>query len=139
VLAAAGAAPAISTPFVSRAMADTKALSIVQWSHFVPAYDRWFDKFAKDWGTQNNVQVTVDHIPVQDVAARGCGGVGRIGTRPVWMERRRRRASLPQVPRRHDEPGRGGPEKIRQGHRNRRLTRMTTPGPHSPTITSTSR
>jgi len=69
-LAAAGAAPVISAPFVSRALADTKSLSIVQLSHFVPAYDKWFDKFAKDWGQKNQIQVTVDHIPVQDVAAR---------------------------------------------------------------------
>jgi multiple sugar transport system substrate-binding protein len=69
-LAAAGAAPALAAPFVSRAMADTKTLSIVQWSHFVPAYDKWFDTFAKEWGQKNNLEVTVDHIPVQDVAAR---------------------------------------------------------------------
>jgi multiple sugar transport system substrate-binding protein len=69
-LAAAGAAPALAAPFVSRAMADTKTLSIVQWSHFVPAYDKWFDTFAKDWGQKNNIDVAVDHIPVQDVAAR---------------------------------------------------------------------
>ena len=69
-LLAAGTAPVISAPFVSRAMADTKTLTIVQWSHFVPAFDKWFDQFAKDWGTKNNIQVTVDHIPVQDVAAR---------------------------------------------------------------------
>ena len=69
-LLAAGSAPVISAPFVSRAMADTKTLSIVQWSHFVPAYDKWFDKFAKDWGDKNQIEVTVDHIPVQDVAAR---------------------------------------------------------------------
>src|SRR6185437_11049822 len=69
-LLAAGTAPVISAPFVSRAMADTKTLTIVQWSHFVPAFDKWFDQFAKDWGTKNKIQVTVDHIPVQDVAAR---------------------------------------------------------------------
>ena len=69
-LLAAGSAPVLSAPFVSRAMADTKALSIVQWSHFVPAYDKWFDKFAKDWGAKNNISVTIDHIPVADVAAR---------------------------------------------------------------------
>ncbi len=69
-LAAASAAPVISAPFVSRALADTKTLSIVQWSHFVPAYDKWFDQFAKDWGDKNHVSVTVDHVPVQDVAAR---------------------------------------------------------------------
>src|ERR1700739_2174260 len=69
-LAAAGAAPAISAPFVSRAFADTRTLSIVQWSHFVPAYDKWFDKLAADWGEKNKVAVTVDHIPGANVAAR---------------------------------------------------------------------
>jgi multiple sugar transport system substrate-binding protein len=69
-LLAAGSGPIISAPFVSRALAETKTFSIVQWSHFVPAYDKWFDKFAKDWGEKNQIEVTVDHIPVQDVAAR---------------------------------------------------------------------
>src|SRR5690242_4244770 len=69
-LLAASSAPALSSPFVSPAFADAKSLSIVQWSHFVPAYDQWFDKFAKEWGEKNKIDVTVDHIPVQDVAAR---------------------------------------------------------------------
>lgn len=67
---AAGLAPALSTPFISKALAQTKTLSIVQWSHFVPAYDKWFDEFAKGWGQKNGTQVTVDHIPVANVAAR---------------------------------------------------------------------
>src|SRR5262249_11166900 len=67
---AAGLAPVISAPFVSRALADNKSLSIVQWSHLGPAYDTWFDKFAKDWGEKDQVAVTVDHIPVQNVPAR---------------------------------------------------------------------
>ncbi len=66
----AGLAPMLSAPFVSRALADNTSLSIVQWSHFVPAYDTWFDNFAKDWGDKNKIAVTVDHIPVQDVPAR---------------------------------------------------------------------
>src|SRR6185369_1386035 len=69
-LAAAGSAPVISAPFVSRAMAQTKSLSIVQWAHFVPEYDTWFDKFAKDWGDKNKIAVTVDHVPVQNIPAR---------------------------------------------------------------------
>src|SRR5918996_408930 len=68
--AAASAAPFISAPFVSSVMAQTKSLSIVQWSHFVPAYDKWFDNFAKEWGSKNKINVTVDHIPVANVAAR---------------------------------------------------------------------
>ena len=38
-------------------------LSIIQWAHFVPAYDVWFDKtWAVNWGQANDVQVKVDHI-----------------------------------------------------------------------------
>src|SRR6185437_1563203 len=69
-LAAAGAAPVLSAPFVSSAMAAGKSLSIVQWSHFVPAYDTWFDQFAKDWGSKNHIAVSVDHINEHDIPAR---------------------------------------------------------------------
>ncbi len=69
-LTAAGAVPVLSSPFVSRGLAADKSLSIIQWSHFVPAFDKWFDQFAKDWVQKNNVAVTVDHIPEQNIAAR---------------------------------------------------------------------
>ena len=65
------AAAPVFSPFVAtEAFAADKALSIVQWSHFVPEYDTWFDNFAKEWGKKNNVVVSVDHIPVQNVPAR---------------------------------------------------------------------
>ncbi|MGH8321044.1 MAG: hypothetical protein ACRESI_03715, partial [Gammaproteobacteria bacterium] len=28
-------------------------LTITQWSHFVPRYDKWFDQYAQDWGKHN--------------------------------------------------------------------------------------
>src|SRR6059058_354492 len=38
-------------------------LSIIQWVHFVPAYDTWFDKtWCTQWGQSNDVQVNVEHI-----------------------------------------------------------------------------
>jgi multiple sugar transport system substrate-binding protein len=38
-------------------------LSIIQWVHFVPAYDEWFDNtWVKEWGQKNDVQVKVEHI-----------------------------------------------------------------------------
>jgi multiple sugar transport system substrate-binding protein len=37
-------------------------LSLITWVHFVPAYDAWLDPWAKAWGEQNDVQVTIDHI-----------------------------------------------------------------------------
>src|SRR3954468_13226823 len=74
-VAAASASTIVSTPFVSSAFAQTKSLSIVQWSHFVPEYDKWFDNFAKDWGSKNKINVSVDHIPVGNVAARAAAEV----------------------------------------------------------------
>src|SRR6478672_9967826 len=45
-------------------------LRILQWSHFIPAYDVWYDQFAKEWGEKNGVKVRVDHIPHLDIPAR---------------------------------------------------------------------
>ena len=45
-------------------------LRILTWSHFIPAYDIWFDKFAKEWGDKNGVKVRVDHIPHLEIPAR---------------------------------------------------------------------
>src|SRR5258708_17015286 len=45
-------------------------LSILQWSHFVPQHDKWFDPFAKAWGKEIGVNVTVDHINLADIPAR---------------------------------------------------------------------
>lgn len=44
-------------------------LRILQWSHFVPQYDRWFDPFARYWGEVNGVNVTVDHINLAEIPA----------------------------------------------------------------------
>ena len=46
-------------------------LRILQWSHFIPAYDNWFDNvFVKEWGDKNGVKVRVDHIPHLELPAR---------------------------------------------------------------------
>jgi multiple sugar transport system substrate-binding protein len=45
-------------------------LNIVQWSHFVPAYDTWFDQYVDDWGKKNKIQATVDHVPNLEMPAR---------------------------------------------------------------------
>src|SRR5947208_7868235 len=72
---AAGLAPALSAPFVSAALAQTKTLKIIQWCHFVPQFDTWFDGFAKDWGKKNGITVTVDHIPHLEEPARAAAEV----------------------------------------------------------------
>ncbi|MFK7802720.1 MAG: ABC transporter substrate-binding protein [Anaerolineae bacterium] len=42
-------------------------LRILQWNHFVPLYDEWFDQFAAEWGEQNGVQVTVDRFDFDEI------------------------------------------------------------------------
>ncbi len=54
------------------AAAKRKTLRILQWSHFVPGYDRWFDEvYTKEWGAKNGTDVVVDHVAATEVAARG--------------------------------------------------------------------
>ena len=51
-------------------------LRIAQWSHFVPAYDRWFDNvYVKRWGRANDTEVIVDHINQADIPARAAAEV----------------------------------------------------------------
>jgi ABC-type glycerol-3-phosphate transport system substrate-binding protein len=47
-----------------------RTLKILQWSHFVPAYDKWFDPWVTAWGEKNNVTVTIDHINYADIPTR---------------------------------------------------------------------
>src|SRR4051812_34574429 len=57
--------------FPQRAMAQRRTLKILQWSHFVPAYDAWFNgTFAKQWGEQHNTNVVVDNINLVDLNTR---------------------------------------------------------------------
>ena len=42
-------------------------LTLTQWSHFVPRYDKWFDPYAQEWGKRNNVKVVVQHINLGDL------------------------------------------------------------------------
>src|SRR5919205_213815 len=62
--------------FPQRALAQQKTLKIVQWSHFVPGYDKWFDgTFCKQWGEKNDTQVVVDHIAIGEINARAAAEV----------------------------------------------------------------
>jgi multiple sugar transport system substrate-binding protein len=51
-------------------------LKIIQWRHFVPAYDTWLDsKYIKIWGNKNDTDVIVDHINLTDLPARAASEV----------------------------------------------------------------
>ena len=52
--------------------ATARELRIATWNHFVPAYDTWFDnEFTKRWGEQHDVEVVVDHLPINELPIRG--------------------------------------------------------------------
>ncbi len=59
-----------------RAHAAKKTLKILQWVHFVPAYDEWFNKkYVKEWGQKNDTEVIVDNISVAAVNARAAAEI----------------------------------------------------------------
>jgi ABC-type glycerol-3-phosphate transport system substrate-binding protein len=64
------AVPAPSPTFTDPASTLSGELRILLWSHFVPAHDEWFDPFAKEWGEQVGVTVTVDHINNAEIPTR---------------------------------------------------------------------
>ncbi len=73
-VAAAGFTSAFLFP--GRALAQQKTLKIVQWSHFVPGYDKWFDGvFTKEWGAKHDTNVVVDHIAIGEINARAAAEV----------------------------------------------------------------
>jgi multiple sugar transport system substrate-binding protein len=62
--------------FPERAAAQQKTLKIIQWSHFVPAWDTWFNgTYTKEWGQKNNTNVIVDNINLVDLPARAASEV----------------------------------------------------------------
>ncbi len=72
--AAAGFGPFFLFP--EKAQAQQKTLKILQWSHFVPGYDKWFDGvYTKEWGQKNNTNVVVDHISLNEIPARAASEV----------------------------------------------------------------
>ena len=78
VLLYSGAAPKTSVAGVPkfRHKELAKTLRIIQWRHFVPAYDTWFDNtYTKVWGRKNDCEVIVDHINLTDLPARAASEV----------------------------------------------------------------
>lgn len=74
IQAAGVGAAALALPKKSRAA--KKTLRIVQWNHFVPGYDKWFDgEFCRQWGEKNDTRVVVDHISIGEINARAAAEV----------------------------------------------------------------
>ena len=76
--AATGAALATSGGliFPRYGAAKPKTLKILQWVHFVPGYDKWFNEtYTKEWGEKNDTQVIVDNIGLAGLNSRGAAEV----------------------------------------------------------------
>jgi multiple sugar transport system substrate-binding protein len=73
LVAYAGALPKVAAAGVPKYVHKhyKNTLKIIQWSHFVPAYDVWFDKtYTKNWGAKHDTDVQVDHIALAQLPAR---------------------------------------------------------------------
>src|SRR4026207_2009767 len=56
--------------WIRPAWAQAKEVRVLAWTHFVPAYDKWFDAFAEQFSTKHNVRVIIDHVPHLQIPAK---------------------------------------------------------------------
>jgi multiple sugar transport system substrate-binding protein len=74
--AAAGVAASVGPFFHVTPARAAKTLKILQWSHFVPGYDRWFNNtYTKEWGKKNDTEVIVDNINLALIESRAAAEV----------------------------------------------------------------
>ncbi len=70
----AGICPSIIIP--RRARASQKTLRILQWHHFIPEFDRWFNEvYVKEWGEKNNTRVIVDNVGMTSLRSRAAAEI----------------------------------------------------------------
>jgi multiple sugar transport system substrate-binding protein len=75
---ALGLAASVAPPLLRGANAAPKVLKIMQWNHFVPAFDEWFNKtFTKEWGEQNNTEVIVTNVGMTSLDSRAAAEIGK--------------------------------------------------------------
>lgn len=69
---AAGLGPYI----IPRRARAAKTLKIIQWNHFVPGYDKWFNNtYIKEWGQKNDTEVIVDNVGLATLNSRAAAEV----------------------------------------------------------------
>jgi multiple sugar transport system substrate-binding protein len=70
------------------------SLKLLMRSHFVPAFDVWFDKWAADWGTKNKVEVQADHILAGSLPPKIAAEVAAAGGHDIYVLTRSADAAL---------------------------------------------
>lgn len=74
--AAAGVTAAVGPFILTRPARAAKTLKILQWNHFVPAYDKWFNQtYVKEWGAANDTEVIVDNVGLATINSRAAAEV----------------------------------------------------------------
>ncbi len=76
--ASAALASSVAPMVIGSARASQKTLKILQWNHFVPGFDEWFNtKFVVEWGQQNNTQVVVDNVGMTSLQGRAASEIAK--------------------------------------------------------------
>ena len=71
----AGLAPTILAPRRAKG-ASHKTLKILQWNHFVPEFDQWFNNvYVKEWGRRNDTKVIVDNVGMTSLNSRAAAEI----------------------------------------------------------------
>lgn len=68
----------LSSAAIRPVKAAPKVLKIMQWNHFVPAFDEWFNKkFTKEWGERNNTEVIVTNVGMTSIESRASAEIAK--------------------------------------------------------------
>src|SRR6202171_2327027 len=84
---AAGVGLAAPMVFARKASAQgaDRVLKVVQWKHFVPDYDKWFnDVFVKEFGAAHKCRVEVDYVATADLPTAIAADISRGGGHDVF-------------------------------------------------------
>ena len=78
VAGAAGLVASFTPPMIRPARAAKKLLKIMQWNHFVPAFDEWFNKtYIKAWGERNDTEVIVTNVGMTSIESRAAAEISK--------------------------------------------------------------
>ena len=70
--------PTAAPAFLKGAHAARRVLRIMQWNHFVPAFDEWFNrKFIREWGEKNNIDVVVTNVGMTSIESRAAAEIAK--------------------------------------------------------------
>lgn len=61
-------------------------LHILQWNHFVPQFDHWFDDvFSRQWGDANDTEVIIDRVGMTSLGSRARAEIQRQKGHDLFM------------------------------------------------------